>query len=83
MIAPRHLAKLAFSPEFVVRLAQHGCREAAVIDNAVPPDAEVRGGGYDADTATFYVILEHPSYPLVHPGQLVLSVRQPVFKAPE
>jgi len=77
---PRHLALYAFTPELLIGMCQNTKKTTTqVTANAIPEDAEIVRCNYNSPMNRFEILVEHPSFPMVRPGDVVPWAEAPTF----
>lgn len=74
------LRNIFFTPHILEQLFKFGSRDGvAVIQDAVPGDAQMRGAGYAETRGAFYLTFEHDSFKALATGELIPEMR-PLFR---
>ena len=69
-----NVARVLFAPELLLTLTQG---RFEVIENAIPPDARLRGVAYDADRGAVSLMIEHPSFAPCAEGEVLPILAPP------
>lgn len=60
----------SFSPEFIVALLQQGTGHE-IVSSGLPSNAKIRGCGFDQHNRTFWLHIEHESFPEILSGAVL------------